>query len=245
MKVWQAGSHLTDERGARVDDWTWAQTRRRLGVLVRLARPYQGRTALALVTLVAYTVVALLPPYLAKLAVDDGITAGDLRTLTIVVVAFLAAGIAAFVLSGAPDLLHRLGRRAGARRSPDPALPPPAAPFARLLRAQPHGRDREPDHERRRGARPARHRRDLEPRPELASSSSEPRRPLHPRLAPRPRDPRRPPADGRSRPRGSDRARTARTGACASGSGSSPQRSPRTSPGCASCSRSRASRRAR
>ena len=41
MKVWQAGSHLTDERGARVDDWSWRQTRRRLGVLVRLARPYR------------------------------------------------------------------------------------------------------------------------------------------------------------------------------------------------------------
>ena len=100
MKIWQAGSHLTDDRSASVDDWTWRQTRRRLGVLVRLARPYRGRAAVAIVTLVAYTVVALLPPYLAKVAVDDGITAGDLRTLTVVVVAFIAAGIAAFVLSG-------------------------------------------------------------------------------------------------------------------------------------------------
>ena len=101
MKVWQAGTHLTDERGARVEDWTWAQTRRRLGVLVRLASPYKGRTALALVTLVAYTVVALVPPYLAKLAVDDGLAEGDVRALTAIVVAFLAAGVAAFVLSGA------------------------------------------------------------------------------------------------------------------------------------------------
>ncbi len=101
MKVWQAGTHLTDERGARVEDWTWAQTRRRLGVLVRLASPYKGRTALALVTLVAYTAVALVPPYLAKLAVDDGLAEGDLGALTAIVVAFLAAGVAAFVLSGA------------------------------------------------------------------------------------------------------------------------------------------------
>jgi len=100
LKIWQAGSHLTDDRAARVDDWTWAQTRRRLGVLVRLARPYRSRAAVAIVTLVAYTIVALLPPYLAKLAVDDGLIAGDLRTLTIVVVAFIGAGIAAFVLSG-------------------------------------------------------------------------------------------------------------------------------------------------
>ena len=101
MKVWQAGSHLTDQRSARVEDWSWRQTRRRLGVLFRLARPYRGRAALAIVTLVAYTLVALLPPYLVKLAVDDGIAAGDLRTLSVIVVAFLLAGIAAFVLSGA------------------------------------------------------------------------------------------------------------------------------------------------
>ncbi len=101
VKVWQFGSHLTDERGARIDDWSWRQTRRRLRVLMRLARPYRGRSAVAIVTLVAYTGVALLPPYLAKLAVDDGIEEKDLRALSIVVAAFLAAGIAAFVLSSA------------------------------------------------------------------------------------------------------------------------------------------------
>jgi len=105
MRVWQAGSHLTDQRGAKVEDWSWRQTRRRLGVLVRLARPYRARTALAAGTLVGYTLVALLPPYLAKLAVDDGIAAGDLATLTAVVVAFVAAGIAALALSGAQTYL--------------------------------------------------------------------------------------------------------------------------------------------
>ena len=101
MKVWQFGSHLTDERGARVEDWSWRQTRRRLRVLVRLARPYRARTALAIVTLIAYTAVALLPPYLAKLAVDQGLEAHDLRRLSVIVAAFVAAGVAAFVLSGA------------------------------------------------------------------------------------------------------------------------------------------------
>jgi ATP-binding cassette subfamily B protein len=101
VKVWQFGSHLTDERGARIDDWSWRQTRRRLRVLLRLARPYRARSAVAVVTLIAYTGVALLPPYLAKLAVDDGIGEQDLRALSIVVAAFLAAGIAAFVLSSA------------------------------------------------------------------------------------------------------------------------------------------------
>ncbi|HUG64137.1 MAG TPA: ABC transporter ATP-binding protein [Gaiellaceae bacterium] len=101
MKVWQHGSHLSDERGARIDDWSWRRTRQRVRVLIRLARPYRARTALAVVTLVAYTGVALLPPYLAKIAVDDGIRRGDLQTLSIVVAAFLAAGVAAFLLSSA------------------------------------------------------------------------------------------------------------------------------------------------
>ena len=101
MRVWQAGTHLTQQRGARVEDWSWPQTRRRLGTLVLLARPYRARTALAGVTLIAYTAVALLPPYLAKLAVDDGIAAHDLHALTFIVIAFLAAGVGAFVLSSA------------------------------------------------------------------------------------------------------------------------------------------------
>jgi ABC-type multidrug transport system fused ATPase/permease subunit len=105
MKVWQYSSHLLDERGARVDDWSWRQTRRRIRVLLRLARPYPTRSALAVVTLVAYTIVALVPPYLSKIAIDDGIDAQNLRTLSLVVVAFLAAGVAAFALSGAQTYL--------------------------------------------------------------------------------------------------------------------------------------------
>jgi ATP-binding cassette, subfamily B, bacterial len=101
VKVWQYSSHLMDERGARVDDWSWRQTRRRLRVLLRLVKPYPARTTLAVATLVAYTGVALLPPYLAKLAVDQGIQAHDLHRLSVVVAAFVAAGIAAFLLSGA------------------------------------------------------------------------------------------------------------------------------------------------
>ena len=101
MKVWQAGSHLTDQRDVRIDDWSWRETRRRIGTLVQLARPYRGRTALAIATLIAYTLVALLPPYLVKLAVDDGIAEGDLQALSIIVAVFLAAGIAAFALSSA------------------------------------------------------------------------------------------------------------------------------------------------
>ena len=101
MKVWQFSSHLMDERGARIEDWSWRQTRRRLGTLLRLARPYRGRATMAVVTLIAFTGVALLPPLLAKVAIDDGIDAGDARTIGLVVVAFLVTALAIFLLSAA------------------------------------------------------------------------------------------------------------------------------------------------
>src|SRR6476660_960234 len=50
-------------RGGRpqVDDWSWAQTKRRLATLYRLARPYRGQTLLAIISLLGATVVALAP----------------------------------------------------------------------------------------------------------------------------------------------------------------------------------------
>jgi len=101
MKVWQAGSHLTDERGARVSDWSLRQTRRRLGLLVRLAAPYKRRVRRAAASLLAYTVVGLAPPYLSKLAVDRGIREHDLHTLALIVVALVVTGVATLVLSAA------------------------------------------------------------------------------------------------------------------------------------------------
>ena len=47
----------------------------------------------------AFTLVALVPPLLAKLAVDQGIKTGNLRTLAWIVVAFVVIGLAAFGLS--------------------------------------------------------------------------------------------------------------------------------------------------
>jgi ATP-binding cassette subfamily B protein len=99
MKVWQAGSHLSEERGGKVGDWSWRQTRRRIGILVGLALPYRARTIGAIVSLFAFTLVALVPPLLAKLAVDQGIKKGDLQTLAWIVVAFVAVGLVAFGLS--------------------------------------------------------------------------------------------------------------------------------------------------
>ena len=105
MKVHQAGSHLSEERGGEVGDWSWRRTRRRIGLLVRLALPYRARTAGALVTLLAFTVVALAPPYLAKLAIDQGISEDDLDRLTWLVALFLVAAVASLVLSAANTYL--------------------------------------------------------------------------------------------------------------------------------------------
>ena len=91
MKVWQAGSasELRRERGARGRrDWSWraGRRRRRLATLgSALTRPYPARTALSLVALLAYTIVALAPPYLAKLAVDEGIRKEDSPALAWIV----------------------------------------------------------------------------------------------------------------------------------------------------------------
>src|SRR5919202_4028473 len=87
------------QRGAEVEDWSWRQTRRRLAVLARLTAPYKGRTAVAIASLLAATGTALLPPYLAKQAIDKGIRPHDLRALTWIVVAFLVAGIANWITS--------------------------------------------------------------------------------------------------------------------------------------------------
>jgi ABC-type multidrug transport system fused ATPase/permease subunit len=92
MKVWQPGSHLTMARGAKVEDWSWRRTVRRVSTLARLAAPYKLRTALALGALAAATATALAPPYLAKLALDEGVRRQDFQLLVWIVVAFLVAG---------------------------------------------------------------------------------------------------------------------------------------------------------
>ena len=99
MRVWQAGSHLTMQRGAEVKDWSWAQTVRRVSTLARLTVPYRARTVLAIASLVAATLTGLAPPFLAKLAIDDGISDGDMGALTIIVVLFVIAGLANLLTS--------------------------------------------------------------------------------------------------------------------------------------------------
>jgi len=97
VRVHHPGAHLNRARGAEVDDWSWRRTKRRLGVLYRLARPYKARTTLALLALLGATAVALAPPYLVGLTVDH-VQSGDTSALPLLVGAFVAAGVLGVVL---------------------------------------------------------------------------------------------------------------------------------------------------
>jgi ABC-type multidrug transport system fused ATPase/permease subunit len=98
MRVWQMGSSLTANRdGAKVQDWSWRRTARRVTMLGSLARPYKRQTTLAVVSLLAATLTGLAPPFLAKLAIDEGIRREDVGKLGLI--------IGAFVLAGALNLL--------------------------------------------------------------------------------------------------------------------------------------------
>jgi ABC-type multidrug transport system fused ATPase/permease subunit len=102
MRIHQPGAHMM-RRGetAKVDDWSWAATRRRIATLARLTAPYKGRTALAIGFLLLATAVALVPPYLAKLAIDHGIRGRDAHALTVITLLFVAAGVGTIVTAAA------------------------------------------------------------------------------------------------------------------------------------------------
>jgi ABC-type multidrug transport system fused ATPase/permease subunit len=101
VRVWQPGSHLTMQRGADVRDWSWQATLRRIRFLARYTKPYRLRTTLAVVSLLLATLTALIPPYLAKLAIDDGIRGEDLALLVTLVLLMVVAGAASLLTSSA------------------------------------------------------------------------------------------------------------------------------------------------
>ena len=105
MRVWQPGSHLMRERQAEVEDWSWHSTRRRLGTLIRLTKPYRRRTILSIFSLLLATATALAPPYLSKYAVDDGIKNHNLAALWWIVAVFLIAGLLNWGMSYAQTYL--------------------------------------------------------------------------------------------------------------------------------------------
>jgi ABC-type multidrug transport system fused ATPase/permease subunit len=99
VKLQQPGSHLMEERGAAVKDWSWQRTRRRIATLARLTAPYKRRTALSVVSLLAATATALAPPFLAKYALDDALKGKDFGFLLLIVGLFLASGLAFWGMS--------------------------------------------------------------------------------------------------------------------------------------------------
>jgi ATP-binding cassette subfamily B protein len=76
----------------QVDDWSWAQTRRRLAALYHLARPYKTQTSIAILSLLGATLAALAPPYLVGHATDE-VKNGSTDALLWLVGLFVAAGM--------------------------------------------------------------------------------------------------------------------------------------------------------
>ncbi len=66
---------------------------RKVRGLLELLRPYKWRVAAMFGALILSTAATLAPPPLAKLAIDSGITPGDLRTLDLCVAAFVASAL--------------------------------------------------------------------------------------------------------------------------------------------------------
>jgi ATP-binding cassette subfamily B protein len=86
---------------------------RKLRGLVELLRPYRGRTALMFVALLLATAASLAPPYLAGRAIDDGIRAGDLGALWVIVALFVVAAIVTWGATYAQTyLVNWVGERA-------------------------------------------------------------------------------------------------------------------------------------
>ena len=89
---------------------------RRLGKLrhlLTLLRPYRGRVILMLFALLVATAAALVPPYLAGLAIDAGIEEGDLNALTLILIAFVAAALVNWGATYAQTyLINWVGQRA-------------------------------------------------------------------------------------------------------------------------------------
>ncbi|MGH3009321.1 MAG: ABC transporter ATP-binding protein [Gaiellaceae bacterium] len=94
MRVHQPGGYMMRRTAAEVDDWSWNTTRRRLGVLWRLTKPYRLRTFLSVFSLLIATATALAPPLLAKSALTDGLRGNVGSELWLVIGIFVAAGLA-------------------------------------------------------------------------------------------------------------------------------------------------------
>jgi ATP-binding cassette subfamily B protein len=93
VKVHQPGQYSERVSRSQIEDWSWRRTARRVSVLAQLAAPYRRRVVGGVVALLVATAASLAPPYLAKLAIDEGIRSEDFALLTWIVAAFLVAGL--------------------------------------------------------------------------------------------------------------------------------------------------------
>jgi ABC-type multidrug transport system fused ATPase/permease subunit len=101
------GQGWTGERASR------ASRGRNLRGLLELVRPYRLRATATLVVLVLGTAASLAPPLLAKIAIDRGIERHDIRTLELVVLAFLLSALLVWLTTGAQTyLVGWVGQRA-------------------------------------------------------------------------------------------------------------------------------------
>jgi ATP-binding cassette subfamily B protein len=69
------------------------ERRRRLRGVAELLRPYRARVVVAMLSLMLAIAASLAPPYLAKLAIDEGITPGDVDALNLIVAAFIGSAL--------------------------------------------------------------------------------------------------------------------------------------------------------
>ena len=89
------------------------QRARKLRGMLQLLRPYRTKVALMFVALVAATGAALVPPYLAGRAIDDGIRERDADFLTVVLIVFIAAALVNWVATYVQTyLVNWVGQRA-------------------------------------------------------------------------------------------------------------------------------------
>jgi ABC-type multidrug transport system fused ATPase/permease subunit len=72
---------------------------RNLRGLLQLIRPYRLRAAATLAALLVGTAASLAPPLLAKVAIDEGISQHNTKTLALVVVGFLVSAVLVWVMT--------------------------------------------------------------------------------------------------------------------------------------------------
>ncbi len=105
MRIHQAGNYSERVSSNQINDWSWAQTMRRVAVLARLAAPYRRRLLGGVAALLIGTAAALAPPYLAKLAIDEGILGNDTQVLGIIAAVFVAVAVVGWLAGMAQTYL--------------------------------------------------------------------------------------------------------------------------------------------